>query len=289
MHVLAGNAPITLTGSYLIGSNTFSGIYNVGTAQTYTSLTGAAGIFAAINAGTVTGDITISITSDMTEDGVNSLNALNETGIGGYKVRIVPASASVKTISGAVAQGMIRLNGAKRVTIDGDNGFGSKYLTFRNTNGLYPTLVFINEARLDSLKNCTFESNNASTGTTQAGTILFTTTTGLQGNDSNVIASCDIRDRSDATGYPAYGIYCNGTTTTIPQYNSNNIITGNNVYNYFLDAASTTGGVYLNAGSTDWTITGNSFYQTATRTVTLGATFQLRFITIQVLTTTIIR
>ncbi|MCX6160767.1 MAG: GEVED domain-containing protein, partial [Ignavibacteriae bacterium] len=271
--LLAGNAPITLAGSYTIGTNTFSGTYNVGTGETFTSLTGATGIFAAINAGTVSGDITISITSDMTEDGVNSLNALNVTGVGGYKVRIVPASASVKTISGAVAQGMIRLNGAKKVTIDGDNGFGAKYLTFRNTNGLYPTLVFINEARLDSLKNCTFESNNASTGTTQAGTILVGTTTGLQGNDSNVIANCDIRDRSDATGYPAYGIYNSGTSTSIPQYNSNNVVTGCNIYNYFVDAATLTGGIYLNTANTDWIITGNSFYQTATRTVNMAATY----------------
>ncbi|MBE2218620.1 MAG: hypothetical protein IAE90_10470 [Ignavibacteria bacterium] len=271
--LVAGSAPISNTLSYLIGTNTFSGSYNVGASQTYSSLTGAGGLFAALNAGTLTGNITALITSDMIEDGTNSLNITNETGPGGYTIRIVPSDATPKLISGSVAQGMIRLNGSRRVTIDGNNGLGSKYLTFRNTNGLYPTFVFLNEAGKDSLKNCIIESNNASVSTTQAGTILFSTTTGLMGNDSNVIAGCDIRDRSDATGYPAFGIYNNGTTTTIPQYNSYNVVTGNNIYNYFLDAASFTGGVFLNTGNTDWIITGNSFYQTGTRTVTLGATF----------------
>jgi hypothetical protein len=107
--LVSGNAPITNTLTYSIGVGTFSGSYNVGTGQTYTSLTGAAGIFAAINNGTVAGDITINITSDLLEDGTNQLNALNETGSGRYKVKIVPAAASMKTISGWVSQAIIRL------------------------------------------------------------------------------------------------------------------------------------------------------------------------------------
>ena len=266
----SANVPIASTLTYTIVSNTFAGAYNVGTAETYTSLTGAAGIFAAINAGVVSGDLTITITSDMTEDGTNGLNALNEIGTGGYKVKIIPGSASMKTISGAVANGMIRFNGVRRVTIDGDGGLSGKYLTFRNTNGANPTITFINDAVRDTLKNCYIESNNLSTS---SGTILFSTTTGIQGNDSNVIMNCDIRDRSDAAGTPANAIYSLGTSTSLAQYNNYNIITGCNIYNYFYDLATTYAGIFLTSGSSNWTISNNSFYQTVSRTLVNGPTF----------------
>jgi hypothetical protein len=278
--LLAANTPITNTLTYTIGTNTFSGSYNVGTSYTYTSLTGAAGIFAAINAGTVSGDITINITSDLTEDGTNALNALNETGVGGYKVKIVPSSGSMKTISGSVTQGMIRFNGCRRVTIDGNGGFGvsslkldglmaapSKYLTFRNIGGSYPAFTFQNEAIKDTIKNCYVESNNIST---ISGTILFSTTTGINGNDSNVIAYCDIRD---ITGLPANGIYSLGTGTTLQTYNNYNKIVGCNIYNNFYDASAVIAGIYLNSYSSDWTIDSCSFYQTASRVVTGSSTF----------------
>lgn len=268
--LISGNAPITNTLQYTINTNSFAGSYNVGTAQTYTNLTGAAGIFAAINAGTVTGDITINITSDLTEDGVNQLNALNETGVGGYKVKIVPADGTLKTISGAVANGMIRLNGVRRVTIDGNYSGSGKYLTFRNTNGANPTLTFINDAVRDTIKNCNIESNNLGTA---SGTILFSTTTGLQGNDSNVIANCDIRDRSDIAGNPANAIYSSGTTTTLGQYNNYNSISNCNIYNYHYDIGSFTAGIYLSTGNTSWTISGNSFYQTASRSAINASSF----------------
>src|SRR5689334_20901294 len=80
----------------------FSGSYNVGTGQTYTTLTGAGGFFQAINGGTVAGNITLHITSNLTEDGTNALNAWVETGIGGYTMTIAPANATTVTVSGNV-------------------------------------------------------------------------------------------------------------------------------------------------------------------------------------------
>jgi hypothetical protein len=265
------NAPITTTLSYTIGTNTFSGTYQVGTAQTYTSLTGAAGIFAAINAGTVSGNVTIQITSNTVEDGTNALNLTNETGVGGYKIRIVPAAASMYVLSGSSsnASGLIRLNGAKRVTIDGQNGLGSgKYLTFSNLYGTTPTLGLVSDAIRDSIKYCYIESNN--TGTT-SGTLLFGAGT-TWGNDSNTIAYCDIKDTS---GYntPANAIISNGSSTNLQIYNNYNTITNCNIYNWFYDGGAYTAGIYLNTGSADWTISNNSIYQTAARTVSNSSSF----------------
>lgn len=284
--LIAGNAPISSTLSYTINANIFSGSYDVGAALTYTNLTGAAGIFAAINAGTVSGNITINITSDMTEDGTNGLNALNETGVGGYTVTIKPSSGSLKTISGSVTNGMIRFNGCRRVTIDGNGGYAdsnpfklngidappSKYLTFRNISGSYPTFTFINDAVRNTIKNCYIESNNTGTA---SGTILFSTAnlTTLQGNDSNVIQYCDIRDRSDATGTPANGIYSLGSSNTLQSYNNYNKIIGCNIYNNFYDGGAFIAGVYLTSYSSDWTIDSCSFYQTTARVAALSSSF----------------
>lgn len=281
--LVAGNAPISGTLSYLIGTATFSGTVSVGSAQTYTSLTGAGGLFASINAGVVTGNIVAQITSDMTEDGTNQLNPFNESGPGGYTLTIVPSSASMKTISGTVAQGMIRFSGSRRVIIDGNAGLtdnninisgqyraGTKYLTFRNINTANPTFTFINDAVGNTIMNCIIESNNAGTA---SGSILFSTTTGTQGNDSNVIRECDIRDRSDLAGTYANGIYSSGTTTTLAHYNNFNKIIKCNIYNYFVNTAATTAGVFLTTGSSNWTIDSNSFYQTVPRDVTVSATY----------------
>jgi hypothetical protein len=265
--LVAGNTPINTTLSYTIGAGgTFSGTINVGTAQTYTNLTGATGLFQAINSGIVSGNITIAIVSDLVEDGTNALNATSESGPGGYWIRIVPATGSLKTISGAVANGMIRFNGARRVVVDGNNGFAldnnnksislngdniqtgpSKYLTFRNTNGANPTFTFINEAGRDSLMNCTIESNNTGTA---SGTILFSTTTNVvgQGNDSISIFQCDIRDRSDVAGTPSNAIYSSGSTTNLATYNNYNSVVGCNIYNNFTDLGVLTAGVYLSTG-----------------------------------------
>ncbi|MCX6165506.1 MAG: hypothetical protein NTU73_11720 [Ignavibacteriae bacterium] len=270
--IVAGNTPITNFLTYTIGTATFSGAYNVGTIETYTSLTGAAGIFAAINAGTVTGDITINITSDLTEDGTNQLNALNESGVGRYKVKIVPGTTGMKTISGWITQAMIRLNGVRRVTIDGNNGLGSKYLTFRNKSTSYPTIQFQNETGVDTVKNCYLESNNIGTA---SGTIYFSTTTTPTGygNDSICVNSCDIRSRTDtvAANGPANGIYSVGTSNTLLTYNNFNSIINCNIYDYFYDAGAVTAGIFLTSYNTNWNISGNSFYQTVARTVPANA------------------
>ena len=72
----------------------FSGAYNVGTGETYTSLTNAGGIFEAINAGVLTGNVTINITTDLTgELGTNALNQWAEDGVGGYTMLIKPSGA----------------------------------------------------------------------------------------------------------------------------------------------------------------------------------------------------
>lgn len=249
-----------------------SGNVNVGSGQTYTTLTRAGGLFAAINSSGLSGDLTVTITSDITtENGANSLNqwATSNT------ITIIPSSASIKNISGSNNGPLINFNGADRVTIDGRFGGSGNYLRFFNSNTAGSTFQFINDATLNTLTYCTIQGTSA---VTTSAIIVFSTTTGTTGNDDNTISFCNISDITTIAGAsPFNAIYSNGTTTTAARYNSNISILNNNIFNFYRDGANCTG-ITLTGGSTDWTITGNSFYQTAVRTVTLAGGWNIIYI-----------
>lgn len=95
-----------------------------------------------------------------------------------------------------------------------------------------------------------------------SGTVVFSTTTSANGNDSNTIDTCDIRDGATP---PNNGIYSLGSTGIAAQNNSGNIISNCNIFNFYHTAAVDTAGARLDGGNTDWTILGNSFYQTVAR------------------------
>jgi hypothetical protein len=70
----------------------FTGSYNVGTGETYTTLKS---LFDAINAGTVDGDITINITSDLTEASNIGLGVNTN----GYHITIQPSADVSRTVT----------------------------------------------------------------------------------------------------------------------------------------------------------------------------------------------
>lgn len=261
-------------------SATYSGTYTVGTTgfDNFTTLTGAGGLFAQLNAGLMTGNITVSVTTDLVEDGTNDLNSLSYDVPGAnYTLRIVPSSATERLISGNSASGLIRFDGNDYVTIDGNNGLdasGTQYLRFRNTNGTAPTFSFFNDSRRNTITNCIIESNNTNI-TTLPGTILFGTTTGTDGNDSNTVSDCEIRDNSDLSGTPTIAVFSGGSTGTVAQANSNNTFTGCNIHDFFTNGTTSNAAFYLNTGTTTWTITSNSIYQTATRTTTVATGYNI--------------
>ena len=168
-----------------------SGTYNVGTGQTFTSLTGAGGLFAGINSLGLSGNVIVNITSDLAEDGTNSLYQWTEQGTGNYTLTIQPDASTARLISGNVLAGMIRFNGANRVTIDGSNGTANSYLTFRNTNTPATTgtaFTFINGAANNTIKYCNIEASANATN----GVMLFSTSTATGGNSNNIISNCNI-------------------------------------------------------------------------------------------------
>ena len=98
--------------------------------------------------------------------------------------------------------------------------------------------------------------------------VLFSTTTGANGNDNNIIDTCDI---SDGAATPANGILSSGTSTTTATANSGNTVTVAISRTTSVPAAPPTDLGNL-TGSTDWTISNNRFFQTVSRTYTTNNT-----------------
>lgn len=250
--------PATGVYSYTI-LDTLGGTVTVGPGGSYPSLSGAGGLFAALNNGSLSSDLTVNITGDTTEDGSVVLNAPSSNVYpNAFTVTIQPDSANMRTITGTGTSGLIRLNGAQRVTIDGSFGGSGRYLTFRNTNtgSLACTLIFINDASNNIVRNCVLEGSSTPYGvvTFRAGAVT--------GNDGNTITGNQIRDRSDATSVPGYLVSSLGTSDWVA--NSGNTVSNNDMFNF------TGTGIGVFSGNSSWTITGNTLYQTAARTTTLN-------------------
>ena len=252
--------PITGTiNSYNI-VGTLSGSKTVGGGGTpdYATLTNAGGLFADINGKVLNGNLTITILGDLTEDGTNALNQWAEDGVGGYTVTIV-SDGTLRTISGAVANGMIRLNGADRVTFDGRVGGVGQFLLFRNTNTSNPTFTFLNDATNNTIDSCFIEGANTST---TSGTIRVQHLHRNVGQQRESDYLCDIRDRSHAAGVPANGVYSSGS---VGAPNGTNTVSTCRVFNW------TNSGVLVSStgAGNGWTVNPSSFYQTAARTTPL--------------------
>ncbi len=240
-----------------------SGTKTVGTGGDYPSLTGEGGLFATLNLATLTDNFTAIIISDLTEDGTHALNQWAESGAGNYTLTIQPDSATTRTISGSVANGMIRLNGADRVTIDGRFNNAGRWLTFRNTNTSNSTFTLLNDASNNTIRSSVIEG---ATTNTANGVILFGTGA-TTGNDNNTVTDNQIRDRSDAAGVPNSLINSGGTSATVA--NSGNTISNNELFG-FSGVGVRTGS---NNSSENWTITGNTIYPGAARTTSLTGIF----------------
>ncbi len=232
--------------------------------------------FDAINLGTHTGVITIDVCGNTTEAAIVGAASvvLNASGTGSSSystIGISPAGGARRTISGAATAGfpLIDFPGPDGVTINGLNT-GGNALTISNSSTAATagtsTIRYINDAVSNTIQNTTI--NGAATGAS-TGNIIFSTTTGTTGNDNNTVTACNIGPVGATS--PANGILSSGTTTSQATRNSGIQITNNNIFDFFTNTAVIANGVLASGGTTDATITGNSFYQTATRTMTVAA------------------
>lgn len=242
-----------------------NGTYSVGPGGNYATLTDAIN---AIGLNGVSSDVTLELNASYTSAGETFPITLSNPANSGfncmaeiYPVTIRPAlGATGRSITSTNTTATIDINGGNYWIIDGrPGGVGSRDLAIGNT-GAAPAVRFINDAVNNTIKYCTVTSTITPT---TSGLILFSNTTGSTGNDNNTIDNCGLNGGSTASNL----IYSSGSTGTSIQNNSNNTISNNLFFDFYNSTSTSNGGVgiQLSAGNTDWTITGNSFYQTATR------------------------
>ena len=233
----AGNFPLTGTiNSYTIVAAGLSGAITVGAAGTYTSLTGAAGLFNAINTSGMSSSVSVQLLdASIAETGAVALNAVNYNGCaaGPYSLVIKPASGVNTTLTGSVSSGaIIKLNGADNVTFDGsNNGTSSRNLTITNTTATTSGNAVIwlaapaaaNGANNNTIKNCIIEGNTATTtflGMYVGGNASISlTAAGLENNNNTTIENNLFRKTQ-------YGLAFFGYAAATPD-NGNMIINNN--------------------------------------------------------------
>ncbi len=232
-------------------------------AGTYATLKAA---FDAINAGTHTGAINITVIGNTTETATASLNA-SGSGSANYASISMQPSGGNFTIVGNINGSLITLNGADNVTVNGlNNGASSLTLSNENQNNNAITINFINDATNNTITNCTLlGATGHALSNSGIGTIYFGTGN-IAGNDNNSILNNKIGNVTATT--PGTAIRSSGSNSTI--VNDNIIIDNNEIYNFFCSTISSYG-LNINSFSSHFTITNNAFYQTATRTTTAGS------------------
>lgn len=212
-----------------------------GTASaTYTTVSAA---FAAINAGTHQGVIDITITANTTEPAaVTAL--LGSGGTSNYTAVNIKPSGNVTVNSAATPttnRGLIELNGADNVTIDGDDLAtpGARNLTFQMATSASTTII---TAVIRISSSNTLGTGGANNNTVKNCVIVGSRSSGVQTTMSYGINASNYSTTSLSTG--AYGnlnttidnneirrcyraVHLNGASSTIPNtgvYVTNNII-----------------------------------------------------------------
>ncbi len=275
--------PLSGTASTPACNPVSAGTYSVGPTGTYATVTAA--LTALYNAGGATGNVNLELQSTYTSGGetfpITIPNvSTGPCAVGTPVVRIRPATgATGLIITSSNTTATVDFNNSKNVILDGrTGGTGSTAdLTIENTAAAGVAIRMINESSSNTITYCNVTGQNTSvTSSALSGVIYIGGTTGTEGNDNNTISYNNIH--ATAGGFPAIGISAYNGTSVVNTNNDGDIISNNNIYDFFSAAAASTG-IKIDLGNTAWTIADNSIYQTATRTYTTGSTHRGLWIT----------
>jgi hypothetical protein len=263
----SGNPPVQYINAapatpltYIVTSSALSG--NISLPADYTSLSGTSGFFSALQQKVVTGNITVTITGNLSnESNTYQMIPWAEEPVGSnYSITFVPSDASEKVISissSSVYGDMIMLEKVKNVTFDGSFNGSGKYLRFKSSknvgNKTLCTITIDASCSNITFKNCIIEGYSTYEG---YGVMC------LRGNN-NTIIGCTIRDCTSSTGIPYNLLYCEGGTDC-----HNNTITNNELMNFSKIGIQVEG--YGTGGG--WNISGNNIYQTMSTPPTTAQT-----------------
>ncbi|MDP3916366.1 MAG: hypothetical protein Q8R96_21780 [Bacteroidota bacterium] len=240
-----------------------SNTVTIGAGGNFASLTGAGGLFNEITAKGLAGNLVAKIIDpSVTETGAVSLDRILYGCDDNYTLTIRPEDGVAATLTGTVDGPLIHLSGADYVIFDGINAGGSS-LTIRNesTVATASTIRFSNDASNNTVTRCTIEGSPSGT----ASGIVFFSGGAVTGNDGNTISNNTIRPAG--ANLPLNAIYSAGTSVAVD--NSGNVITGNNIQDYF-NPSLASNGIHIASNSSAWSISGNKFFHTANRTSTVA-------------------
>jgi hypothetical protein len=223
--------------------------------------------FAAINAGTHQGNINVWVMTDTVEATTAVLNASGSGAASYSSVLMLPNGT--RTVTGSLAAPLIDLNGAKNVRIDGYGQMTLSNTSTASTAGT-STVRFIGGAQRDTLASCNIQGSSTVALGTAGGNVLFSTTTAngtnIVGNNNNIVIGNNIGPAG--VNLPTKSVSALGTAGN-NTVNTGNIVSNNNIFDFFNAAAATTG-VDIRAGNRNLSVANNFIYQTATRTFTGG-------------------
>ena len=148
-----------LINSYNINSTIPTSV-TIGAAGTYTSLSGASGLFADINNKGLSGNTVVNIIDpSVTETGIYALNQMTGScGATTYTLTIKPNAAGT-TLTGAFANGPLLRIKSNNVIIDGSsNGSSSQDLTITNTSATSPNVIVLGSTGTTPIANSTLKN-----------------------------------------------------------------------------------------------------------------------------------
>lgn len=216
--------PPTTPNSYSIVAP-FPAAVNVGSGETYTSLTNAGGLFEALNNGVLTTNVTVSLTSDLSaETGAVALNARAEEPVASnFTLRISPTGAA-RVITGSFNGALIRINGSNRTTIDGSlGGVGTdRSLTISNASITGPTVVAFGSVGTTPIADVALKNSIIINGANTSSAVVISDAT--VGN-SGYFDTVTIQNNSIQNAF--IGVYANGGT--IPQNGANLVYSQNSL------------------------------------------------------------
>ncbi len=211
----AANFPLTGTINKYRVAGSIPTTVTIGAAGTYTSLTGSTGsLFAAINAAGLSGNtVATIIDASVTETGAVALNQF-PLGCSGVGTLTIKPQNTGTIVTGNISGGLIRLNGADNVIIDGSTSGGTdRSLTITNSSTSSPTSILISSlglglgANRNVIKNCNITNGTATSNS--FGISIGGASAGTAGTDNDFITI-----QNNRISNAAVGIYANGTAAT---------------------------------------------------------------------------
>ncbi|MDB5269533.1 MAG: hypothetical protein JWP58_2573 [Hymenobacter sp.] len=185
-------------------------------------------------------------------------------------VTVRPAAGATNlSIAGTATGAVMSIAGGKYLIIDGrPGGSGATVsgaaqatdLTISSTSTSGIPLQFTSDATFNTVQHVQVKG----VGTSDSGSpdINFTGTVTTTGNSDNTVQYCNVGDGATTPVTLIYG----GNAL-----NARNSILNNNFFNNY--GTASTYGIYLNQTGAGWNITGNSFYQTASRASVSGTMY----------------